>query len=460
MKSINPMNSTFAALFGEQQINTNNMSLAPYCLIIPCDYGSLAYNGLSRELILFSNEESKKLNDINSLDDEISNYLKKGWFFIPDDASGKRYCDQMLNTVRIMRTSKDKNFYKRYTIMTTLECNARCFYCFEKGKPQPRMSIKTANDIADYILSHSPSEGTIEFSWFGGEPLYNTEVIDVITNRLKSAGRKYISTMVSNGYLVDKNIIKKAKDNWNIKRVQITLDGTEKVYNRSKNYIYANDISPFKKVISNIKLLLDNGINVRVRLNLGLYNVADLYELVDFLATQFSEYKNFSVYSHRLYDYDGNGKQIHKEEEIINTIKVSQEFNEYLIKKNLYFGRLLRKEYRINHCMGDSSASVVITPEGKLTKCEHFSDREIVGDIYSDQLDTKLLNEWKELQPSIDICEDCPAYIDCLRLKKCPNVSPNCDIHQKAEEIQQLKLKILNTYTKWKEKSDNKKTGD
>ena len=101
--------------------------------------------------------------------------------------------------------------------------------------------------------------------------------------------------------------------------------------------------------------------------------------------------------------------------------------------------------------MGDNDEAVVITPEGKLTKCEHFSDREIIGDIYSDNLDTKVINDWKELQPALDICDDCTAYMDCIRLKKCPDISPQCDIHQKQEKIHQLKLKILNTYNKWKE---------
>ena len=450
MKTINPKTSTFTTLFGEQGIENKNLILAPYCIDVPCNDGTLLYNGLSRELVLLSNDEAELLQNINSVGGEVSDYLKKGWFFIPDDKSGKKYCDQMLDTARLIRIKEDDGRYKSFTIMTTMECNARCFYCFEKGRPQPRMSAKTAADVANFILSHSKPEKKIKITWFGGEPLYNTEAIDIISGALKSANREYIANIITNGYLINEISMSAMKALWNVKKLQITLDGTENIYNRSKNYIYTDCDSPFKRVISNIRLLLENDIKVAIRLNLGLHNAEDLYKLVDFLAEEFKNYKNLTVYSHRLFDYDEFGNQLHKNDEIIDTIKVFNEFNEYLIAKGLNIGKVLEKNYKINHCMADAKNAVVITPEGKLTKCEHFSDSEIIGDIYLDKLDTKLLNDWKELQPRLDICEDCPAYMDCLRLKKCPDISPKCDIYQKEEEINQLKLKVLNTYNKWK----------
>ena len=450
MKNINPKNPTFTALFGEQGTDNKNLLLAPYCLSLPCDSGRLLYNGLSKELVLLSNEESEFLQKIDSMDNETTDYLKKGWFFIRDTASGKKYCDQLLSTARILRIKEDDGCYKSFTIMTTLECNARCFYCYEKGRQQPRMSAKTAEDVAKFILKHSKPDKKIKITWFGGEPLYNTDAIDIITKALKSANREYISSMITNGYLIDDDITTKAINIWNLKKVQISLDGTEDIYNRSKNYIYSDDVSPFKRVISNIKALLQNDIKVAIRLNLGLHNAEDLYELVDFLADEIGAYKNFSVYAHRLFDYDEFGNQIHKDDEIIRTIDKFNKFSEYIVSKKLNSGKKIEKEYKINYCMADSNNAVVITPEGKLTKCEHFSDREIIGDIYSDNLDAKLINEWKELQPRLDICDDCPAYMDCLRLKKCPDISPRCDIYQKEQEINRLRRKILNTYDMWK----------
>ena len=102
MKCINPKTLTFATLFSEQDIKNKNFILAPYCIDIPCNEGTLLYNGLSRELVLLANDEPDLLQNINSVSDEVSDYLKKGWFFIPDDKSGKKYCDQMLDTARLI----------------------------------------------------------------------------------------------------------------------------------------------------------------------------------------------------------------------------------------------------------------------------------------------------------------------------------------------------------------------
>ena len=59
--------------------------------------------------------------------------------------------------------------------------------------------------------------------------------------------------MISNGYLFDDTIIEKSVNDWNLNSVQVTLDGTEEVYNKIKSYICHDLISPFMRVIENIE---------------------------------------------------------------------------------------------------------------------------------------------------------------------------------------------------------------
>lgn len=449
METIIKKNNTFSALFGEREV-TNNLELASYCLTVPYNNGTLIFNTLSRELLFLSEEEASCVSDINNCDTEAANYLKKNWYFLPKGTNAIKYCDQILDTVKIMKASKNKKIFHGYTIMTTMECNARCFYCFQKGVAQPRMSLKTAEDLADFILSHADPEKKVKLSWFGGEPLFNTEVMDVICEKLEKANQKYRSTIITNAYLFNSENIKKAKELWKLKHIQVSLDGTENKYNRIKNYIYKDDPSPFLTVINNIKNLLENDFEVVIRLNLGLHNAEDLYNLVDFLAEKFSGYKNFFAYAHRLFDFDDYGNPLHSEEEIIKTIDLLEKFNEYLVNKGLTTNSTISKSYSVNQCMADSDKSLVITPEGKITKCEHYSDREFIGDIYSDDFNDSVINEWKVLQPKLEICSDCPYYIDCKRLKKCPDVPPLCDKYQKNEQINMLKRRIISTYENFK----------
>lgn len=443
MKTILEKNSSFSAAFGEQKLKDEEYILADYCIKLPCEDGILFYNNLSKELLLVENSETDGLNNTNS---DVIKCLKTNWFYIPITTNSQTLCDQMLQIAQLFKEPVKENCYNSFTIMTTLECNARCFYCFQVGRVQPRMSLKTAEDVADFIITHSNPEKTISLTWFGGEPLYNAEVINVICNKLREENLKYKSRAVSNGYLFDDEIIKTAKDLWNLKTTQITLDGTEEIYNRSKNYIYTDGKSPFNVVINNIEKLLNNDIQVNIRLNVDFHNIKDLYHLVDFLIEKFGSFKKFKIYTHRLFEYDDNGKNRHTVEKYAELVEANNDFLQYILEKGVYIHSAPKSKYSLNYCMADSDSAIVITPEGKLTKCEHFSDKEIIGDIYSDNVDKQLVSAWQERQPKLDICKDCPCYISCIRLKKCPSSMQMCDEYQKLEQIHALKLKILNSY--------------
>lgn len=57
--------------------------------------------------------------------------------------------------------------------------------------------------------------------------------------------------MVSNGYLFNPTLICEAVDVWKLRKIQITLDGTESVYEKIKQF---GDKQSFQKVIENIRL--------------------------------------------------------------------------------------------------------------------------------------------------------------------------------------------------------------
>ena len=109
--------------------------------------------------------------------------------------------------------------------------------------------------------------------------------------------------MISNGYLMDAKLAKKAFNEWHLSNIQITLDGTEEVYNKTKRYIYKDDPNPFKTVINNIHELLKNNILVSIRLNCGTHNIEDLKNLILYLREEFKDVnKGLSVYVHELFD--------------------------------------------------------------------------------------------------------------------------------------------------------------
>lgn len=72
------------------------------------------------------------------------------------------------------------------------------------------MSEQTARDIVKYIVEHANRNAPLSIEWFGGEPLTNVKVIDIINSGVRSAGFEVFSKMISNGYLFNQENVKKA----------------------------------------------------------------------------------------------------------------------------------------------------------------------------------------------------------------------------------------------------------
>lgn len=422
--------------------------LIQYLKSLSVDDGVLLYNSFTKELLLLSYEEFHSINTNNSSDISLTlyKYLVEHWFFIPneidDDSIFYMFDKIYVNSHRLSSLGSLRNI----TILTTTECNARCYYCYEYQIKKRSMSNDMAFDVANYIKDHC--ENNVRLNWFGGEPLYNGKAIDIICKQLLQNNIKYFSTMTSNGYLFDQYDISSIKGLWNLKNVQITLDGINDIYNKTKNYIY-RDTNPFKKVINNIRMLLNNDISVNIRLNLSLNNYNDLVQLINLLFEQFSSYNNISIYSSPLYENTGKNSSIY-----------SQSEKEYLYNKNIAIDKLIRKygfgkKLKIpntvaSHCMADNMHSVVITPEGNLTLCEHHIDDEFIGNIYDDKLNQSIIDHWKDRE-EIEDCKTCIYRPQCIKLKNCPAES-RCskeEIKYKEYLLEQTMEKTYDNYKKY-----------
>lgn len=95
---------------------------------------------------------------------------------------------------------------------------------------------------------------------------------------------------------------------WKLKRVQITLDGTEQVYLRAKAYVNSQG-SEFQIVLDNIEALLNSKIAVNIRLNQDAYNTEDLLELLAILHNRLGTNPYLTIYNHLLFNFEGDYTQ-------------------------------------------------------------------------------------------------------------------------------------------------------
>ena len=440
-------------IIGEQSYCDCSFRKSSFCYEIEDKCEHLFYNTLTQELLLIDENDDK---------DYVKRELFKKWYYVPLEFDELKFVDDIREILNYT-LCQDKGF-KSYTILPTTDCNARCFYCFEAKSPKITMSDETANRVVKYIdRSHCTESKKLAITWFGGEPLYNQRAIDIICTGLKEKELCYYSFMFSNGYLFDKQTIEKGKELWNLNEIQITLDGTEKIYNKVKAY-KNKDKNAYERVLNNIGDLLDSGIKVTIRLNIDAYNMKDVKLLVNELACRYKGRKGLSVYSHTLFeDVEGcNFKRTNEHRKEICDFQ--RELEKEIVSLELHSQPYaIEKGFMTKRCMSDSPNSIVILPDGNLTKCEGCLDGNYVGTIDDEKLNDDMLAYYSEYCEKLEECKTCLLYPECLKLKVCRDAGI-CHKEFREKKLLDMKDRIVSMYHYCLEKQNkendehNKKT--
>ena len=436
MKVIIPTTPLVEQTAGRQRrADGQRYRLMTYVVQQPVADGLLLYNTLTCSLLLLTPDEAA---DITAQQE-----LKDRWFLVPQEHDDRKLCQQIRQMAALV-TPAVKTI-NRYTILTTTGCNARCFYCFEKGAKPVSMTAETAGKVVRYIVAHRGDE-EVKIRWFGGEPLVNVKAIDRICTALREQGVAFRSTMISNGYLFVADKLQRATDLWQLEKVQITLDGMEQTYNRVKGFVYRG-VNAFERVLTNIGLLTAAGIRVSIRLNFDQYNIGELTELVELLHRRFGANERLTIYPHELY-----GERMLEDDATIAAMRLQ-------LKQQIaacgYGSKLgLQKDLKLNSCMADNDGSVVIAPDGHLSKCEHYIDREFFGHIDSEERDKAILRKFRERHTDIEACATCFHYPQCFRLVVCPACS-SCTPGHRQDLLYETRERMKYEYERYLRKKDD-----
>lgn len=428
----------FDKLLKKQRIKDGEQYRPMYYVVEqPVDEGLLLYHTMTKALVLLTPEEA----DIYKTNPATLPQLIEQWFLVPSSHDDRLLSRQIRDVAKMLK--KKTNAITSYTILTTTDCNARCFYCYEMGRSRIPMSHETAMQTADYIISHCQGK-KVSLHWFGGEPLYNKSVITIICRRLKDANIEYKSTMTSNGYLFDEKIVKEAKDLWQLNEIQITLDGTEKIYNNSKAYIYKG-VNAYRRVINNIHHLQDVGINVCIRLNIDMHNADNLLELANELRQEFIRPKGISVYIHTLLEAANGSQAMHNDQKRKYVFDKMNKIELQLRDDGFIRANRLIHHVKTNHCMADNDNSIVIAPDGHIGKCEHYTEDHFIGHIMNQKWNSQMKEYFRETHDEIDACTTCFKYPNCIWLNLCQN-KITCTQEYRDHDMANLRYSILKAY--------------
>lgn len=383
------------------------MKKSKYNIFVPHTNGTIVFNALSGSIGIFDDETLKRFNDNALSDKEISLLLKKG-IVVNDDF------DEMSKINADREEGIKDNKFKHFRIWPTSACNARCYYCFEKGIKAKTMSKDVADKAIKFIDSRLNDGDVLKIEWFGGEPLLNIQIMDYFYEQLKPICEKkhvtFRSSIISNGSLITKQVALKMKQSWNIDLIQITLDGDEETYNKVKDYARP-EIHNFKSVMESIEYLIDQKVKVTVRMNYDTSNYESLVRLINYLHTKFENVKGISYYVYPLW----SSIEENVENSFSSTAKADKNLLnlfDLLVENNMGTPyKIARLNYKNHACQAWSENSLTILADGNICKCCE-SYHHTFGNVENGITDNKSLSFWTN--PALD-----SKCVDCVYLPLC-----------------------------------------
>lgn len=438
-------------LWGQQRAGEDKRyRLMRYALRMDHDGRVLLHNVVTGRLVVLDQTEADMLGTLPAAFRPEMEPLITGHFLIPEDYDEHRQVVNLRHILQCLDTAGHCPGITTYTILTTTACNARCYYCFEHGAKTVTMTEETAGDVVRFILSHCGPEKKVFLTWFGGEPTLTPDRIDQICLGLREGGVTFESTLVTNGYLLDRETVAKARDLWCLTQVQICVDGTEEKHNRIKAYVNAVD-SPYQRVFRNTAYLLEAGIRVNLRMNFDLGNVEDFLPFMEEVKQRLSPSPLLSVSAHPIIGTFRNqegeiphGSEAWFEEKIVQLAEIAEGAGLSHRKP-----RLPSLNYR--ECMASRDFAVTITPEGALVRCpEQFGEDQIVGSLREGVTNRQRTEAWKKAADS-ERCAACVMFPLCHFPANCLT-SKLCMLY--SERVRQAAAASHWQYSIWKNRQE------
>lgn len=267
--------------------------ISQFSNIFPYEGKYLGYNAFTNkflvlepllgELILAAKAEGN-IDDLKEIHENLYDVLVRDGFVVDNNV------DEIQKVVELRESIDFDNSFYHLIINPTMNCNFKCWYCYEEHIKASKMDAKNIEKVKKLITNVLDNQATVKtfvISWFGGEPLlYYDQVIAPISNfaveETQKRGVHFSSNFTSNGYLIKESMLEDFQK-WNVENLQITLDGNKDSHDKVR-FVNSKKGS-FTEIVKNIKLLSENGISITTRINYTKEN----FDGVQSLAEEFED---------------------------------------------------------------------------------------------------------------------------------------------------------------------------
>lgn len=411
------------------------MRTSNYNIFINSDRGVLVFNALTDSYVFVNDDEAKFLKTREFISSGIfeSERIKRfqdAGILVKDDFNELAYLKHIYS-----KEMHESDVFD-LTILPTLDCNVRCWYCFENKNVGSRITPSIKGNILLFIqniIKDRPYIKEISIDLFGGEPLLHYEedlddFLHQIKNVVEGLGKKATFLFITNGLRLTEEVMDRIKDL--SPQFQISIDGYKERHDKIKVLSKHADISTYDLVIHNLKNVCKcDHVHVILRLN---YDEQTL--------------KNVGKILSDIKDIDRSKISIHFER-VWQTKKHIAITNDALIDAwKLFVSHGFQVTYlKFFHtpssCMSSKQDQVTISYDGKIFKCTgcDFARTEEDGNLMSNGNIA-----WKGNKAEERIQIQTYNHPECLQCKLLPLCwGPCCQKHllkkEKVMETCQLK---------------------
>ncbi len=396
------------------------MQPSRYNIFVSVDGKPVIFNSVMCQHMELTREVQDVL-DGERTDEKLLASLVAGGFVVLDGVDEVNYVKGLAIRRRIALDTY------HLTVNTTMDCNLRCAYCYERHGVGTTLSDELIESIGNHLYYKSTLDKfkTLELTLFGGEPLLNQDVVERLVGKVdemsRQLGFKVVYKIVTNGTLVTERVISLFKPY--VTRFQITLDGLESGTGRK---------SKREAILASLRRIsLTNNFSVNLRINYDaetIKSVNVLADLVDFLPRD-----RTIVTLHKIWQEDED--KVAKSD-IENAISV---FND----RGFVVGSLTISQTSFR-CVSDLYSQAVINYDGSVFKCtaRDFDKAHRLGRL------TKYgIIDWDQNKVrdylGLDFASCCQ---ECKLMPSCPGICSQT-IMEARDEGREIECSILSKFS-------------
>ena len=237
---------------------------------------------LTQELAHIVLEHKENIEELENIHPELYACMLQSEMIVPEEL------DEAQALFDLWKAQNEDPSFFGMIINPTLDCNLRCWYCYEKHDVHAGMSPETIESVCR-LIDHKVADERLQrlsVSFFGGEPLmYYKKVVDPIlryaVEACKERGIALSSNLTTNAVLLTDEVLHELNHIGLsvLPGFQITLDGNRELHDQTR---YAAKKKPtYDTIVRSIKSALKAGNKVSVRFNYTDNNIESFIDVME-----------------------------------------------------------------------------------------------------------------------------------------------------------------------------------